>query len=107
MDSMRMRCSVAAGPIRLKTAARRPPARHPAACGARNSFDLYFPVRVVDLQIAQGLVHAHALLAHAGHRGAAVRAYVPGEFHQPAAVMAALLQLRIAVGTDLPVILDA
>src|SRR5512146_933136 len=64
-------------------------------------------VRLVKVQRAQGLIHVYAFLAHARHRRAAVRADVPWQLHQLAAVLAFLLQLGMAVWADLPVVLDA
>src|SRR5512140_2820537 len=61
-----------------------------------------------EVQRLQRLVHTDArLLPHARHRRAAIWADIPRQFHQPVAMMTFLLQLGMAIGAHLPVVLDS
>jgi hypothetical protein len=60
-------------------------------------FGLYLPFTIVNLQIAQGVIHVYALLSHAGDRRTAIGTYIPRQFHKLAAMVAGFFQLGMAV----------
>ena len=71
-------------------------------------FDLDFPRLIVQFQATQGIIHAGgSITAHPGGGCAAIGTDIPWQFHEPVAVLTALLELGMTVRADLPIVFDA
>src|SRR5688500_12132501 len=69
---------------------------------------LHFPGLIIQLQAAQGFIHAsRCVTAHPCRRSSAIGADIPRQFQEPVAVLTVLLEFSMATRANLPIILYA